>query len=72
MVDSPAEEPTVVRLQLKASKRRTQALLGVLGAILVIGLVLVLAVVARKKDNDDASAGGSGGSPTGSGTAATT
>ena len=70
--ESPAEELTMVRLQSKASKRRTQVLLSVLAAILIIGLVVVLAVVGRKKDIVDASAGGSGGSPTGTGTAATT
>ena len=58
--DSPAEEPTVVKLQLKASKRRTQVLLGVLTAIPIISLVVVvLAVVVRKKDDLDASVGGS-------------
>ena len=70
--DSPAEEPTVDRLPLKESKRRTQVLLGVLAAIPIIGLVVVFAVVVRKKDNVDASAGGLGGSPTGTGTAETT
>ena len=59
MGDSPAEEPTVVRLQSKASKRRTQVLLGILAAILIIGFVVVFAVVVRKEDNFDASAGGS-------------
>ena len=58
--ESPAEEPTMIRLQLEASKRRTQVLLSVLAAILIIGLVVVvLAVVVRRKDNVDASAGGS-------------
>ncbi|KIJ99552.1 hypothetical protein K443DRAFT_8357 [Laccaria amethystina LaAM-08-1] len=48
-------------------------LLGVLAAILIIGLVVlaVYFVVVRKKENVDASAGGSGGSLTGTGTAAT-
>ena len=46
--DSPAEEPTVVRV-----------LLGILAAILIIGLVVVFAVIMRKKDKVDASAGGS-------------
>ena len=57
---SLVEEPTVVGFQSKASKRRIQVLLGVLAAILIIGLVaVVLAVVMRKKDKVDASAGGS-------------
>ncbi|EDR06394.1 glycoside hydrolase family 5 protein [Laccaria bicolor S238N-H82] len=46
--------------------------LGVLAAILIIVLVIVLSVyftVVKKKDNVDASAGSSGGSPTGTGTA---
>ena len=40
--ESPAEEPTMIRLQLDASKRRTQVLLSVLAAILIIGLVVFL------------------------------
>jgi hypothetical protein len=51
-----------------------QVLLGVLAAILIIGLVVptVYFVVWEKKENVDASSGGLGGSPIGIGIAATT
>ncbi|EDR00214.1 uncharacterized protein LACBIDRAFT_334335 [Laccaria bicolor S238N-H82] len=47
-------------LEVKASKRRTKVLIGVLGTIFTIGLVVVLAVyfaVVRKEDNVEGSAG---------------
>ena len=71
--DSPAEEPIVSRGKSKGSKHKMRIVVGALVAILIIVLIVVLAVyfaVVKKKDNVNASTAGSGGSPTGTGTAA--
>ena len=72
--DSPAEEPTTLsRGKSKGSKQKMRIAVGALVAILIIVLIVVLAVyfaVVKKKNNVNASTAGSGGSPTGTGTAA--